>query len=202
MLARAAVAPTNGGPSMSRASVLIAVALVGSSCAADKAVEPTGSTEATAKPAVTKPSVTTPPAATQPAVDTAAVDLDAFESTDILVREAVADKADVKHVLIAWADLAAAYGQNMPEKAKTRTKAEATTLAAEILERATAGEDFVALMKEHSEDWGSAKTGESYPVTADARLVPPFKKLSLRLKKGEAGAVQTRYGWHVIKRFE
>ncbi len=41
-----------------------------------------------------------------------------------------------------------------------------------------------------------------YDVTPDAGLVEPFKKLSLRLKVGELGAVRTQFGMHVIKRVE
>lgn len=127
--------------------------------------------------------------------DTAAV-----ESTDILARDPVTDKAEIKHVLIGWADLASVYGGRMAEAAQTRSKADADSLARDILDEARKGADFVTLMKEYSEDWGSAESGQSYTATPDAGLVPPFKKLSLRLEVGETGAVLTKFGWHVIKR--
>lgn len=124
------------------------------------------------------------------------------DSKEILAREQVTDRAEVLHVLVGWADLAPAYGGRIDERAKARTKAAADKLAAEVLERARGGEDFRALMKTYSEDWGSAEQGKSYHATPDAQLVPPFKALALRLEPGETGIVQTAYGWHVIQRIE
>jgi hypothetical protein len=121
---------------------------------------------------------------------------------EILAREPPAASAEVLHVLVGWADLASAYGARMDERAKARTKAEADTLAMDVLKRARAGEDFPSLMKAHSEDWASAQTGKTYTVTPDARLVPPFRALSLRLQPGETGIVETKYGWHVIQRIQ
>jgi hypothetical protein len=121
---------------------------------------------------------------------------------EILAREPPAEQAEVLHVLVGWAELASAYGARMDERAKTRTKAEADTLAMDVLKKARAGEDFRGLMRLHSEDWASAQTGKTYPVTPDARLVPPFKALSLRLQPGETGIVETNYGWHVIQRIK
>ena len=57
-------------------------------------------------------------------------------------------------------------------------------------------------MADLSEDPGSATSGESYDVTADASFVEPFKKLSLRLKVGEFGVVKTDFGLHIIQRIE
>jgi parvulin-like peptidyl-prolyl isomerase len=90
----------------------------------------------------------------------------------------------------------------MDDRAKTRTKAQADALAVEILKRARAGEDFRSLVRAHSEDWASAQQATSYPVTAAAQLVPPFKALALRLEPGETGLVETTYGWHVMQRIE
>ena len=64
------------------------------------------------------------------------------------------------------------------------------------------GDKIETLMKELSEDPGSAKTGEGYDVTPDAGLVPPFKNLALRLNKGEVGVVKTEFGIHIIQRVE
>ena len=126
----------------------------------------------------------------------------AEDSADILARDPVTEMAEVRHVLIGWADLAAAYGGEMDDRAKERSRAEADEIAGRVLARARAGGDFKALMKALSEDWGSAETGQTYTATSDARLVPPFKALSLRLEVGEVGLVRSDYGWHVIKRVE
>ncbi|MCA9524261.1 MAG: peptidylprolyl isomerase [Myxococcales bacterium] len=122
-------------------------------------------------------------------------------SMDILARTPVKGlTVHVRHVLIAWRDLARMYRGRLPLAAKKRTKEQADQLVKEIAERAKKGEDFVALMKKYSEDPGSASIGRSYEVTAMSRLVPPFKRLSLRMKMGEVGVVRTRFGWHVVKR--
>lgn len=127
----------------------------------------------------------------------------AIQSNDILARDADTKKARVKHILIGWKDLAKSYGpEGMDPRAKNRTHAEADELAVKILERVRAGEDIDALMNQYSEDTGTAKNASPYDVTIDAQLVFTFKRLSLRLKVGEAGLVQTVYGWHIIKRVE
>jgi hypothetical protein len=124
------------------------------------------------------------------------------ESADILARNPVTDKADVKHVLISWNDLGVVYRGRQDPRGAARTKAQADAQAVEILKKVRAGGDIDALMKEYSEDPGSAATGRAYPVTPDAPLVAPFKNLSLRLNPGEAGIVQSNFGWHVIKRID
>lgn len=122
-------------------------------------------------------------------------------SMDILSRMPVKESpVFVRHVLIAWRDLARIYRGRLPEGAKKRSKEDADKLALEIAGRAKKGEDFKALMKTYSEDPGSATIGRSYEVTAASRLVPPFKRLALRMKMGEIGVVRTRFGWHVMKR--
>ena len=62
------------------------------------------------------------------------------------------------------------------------------------------GADFDAVMKEHSEDVGSAMSGRTFTVTPDAQLVIEFRQLSLRLKPGEFGVCQSDFGFHIIKR--
>lgn len=165
---------------MNRLILIAAAAALLCACGAD----------ATTPAPASSPATSAQPAAPGPLTD----------SQDIMAREPRTDKAEVLHVLIGWAELAPAYGGRMDERAKTRSKADADTLAADVLERARAGEDFRGLMKAHSEDWGSATAGTSYTATPDAGLVPPFKALSLRLEPGETGIVQTDFGWHVITR--
>ncbi len=144
------------------------------------------------------------PAAQPPSgeADAAAAPTGNPESAEILSRDPVTQKAKVKHVLVSWKELAPAFrGQQDPRGAQ-RSKADADALALQILDRVRKGEDIDKLMAELSEDPGSARTGRAYDVSEDAPLVPPFKRLSLRLNVNEAGAVQTDYGWHIIKRVE
>lgn len=126
----------------------------------------------------------------------------AIQSNDILARDAQTKKAGVKHILVGWRDLAKNMENKMDERAAKRSRAEADALAIDLLKRAGAGEDFDKLMAEYSEDAGSARSGRVYDVTADAKLVFEFKRLSLRLKPDEVGLVMTLYGWHIIKRVE
>ncbi|MBQ7120230.1 MAG: peptidylprolyl isomerase [Oscillospiraceae bacterium] len=101
----------------------------------------------------------------------------------------------VKHVLVQTAE----DGSDVEAK---------KTLATEIAAKATAGEDFDALVKEYGEDPGM----ESYPhgyiinqdgyTTTGSGMVTEFTQASIALEVGGVSApVQTSYGFHIIKRF-
>jgi len=71
--------------------------------------------------------------------------------------------------------------------------------AAEILERALAGEDFDALVAAYSDD---GMPPEGYAFTQGA-MVPEFCEAARNLEIGEiSGLVQTQFGFHIIKRIE
>ena len=123
-----------------------------------------------------------------------------LQSTAILGREPVANRVEVRHILIGWRDLAGAYGGAIDERARERSSEDAEKLIQELYQRIDAGESFEALMAEYSEDLGSAQSQRTIEVTPDAQLVLDFKRLSLRLRVGEVGIVQSPYGWHIIKR--
>lgn len=120
---------------------------------------------------------------------------DPLESADILAREPTTEEVEVQHVLIGWKEI-----PKRDPRATARTKAEADKLATDVLAQVRAGGDMVALMKQHSEDPGSADSGSSYPVDPTSPMVEPFKRLALRLAVDEAGLVKTAFGWHVVKR--
>ena len=121
--------------------------------------------------------------------------LDPLESADILARPAPTEKitAHVQHVLISIKGGARA-APDAP------TKEEADKIAKEVFEKAKAGGDMKALMKQYSKDPGSANNGRAYPVTAGSGMIAPFENMSLRLNEGEVGLVKTDFGWHIIKR--
>ena len=121
---------------------------------------------------------------------------DPLQSADILARAGTAGPNEVRHILIGWHGLE----RVTDPRAAARTKADADTLAAELLGKARAGADMVALMNQFSEDPGSKDDGKAYTVASDTPMVEPFKQLSLRLNIGEAGLVKTGFGWHIIKR--
>ena len=123
-------------------------------------------------------------------------------STEILEREPVANSTKVKHILISWRDLADAFGGAPDPRATARSKHDAERTVRELVAQIEAGADFDALMREHSEDTGSAQSGNAYTVTPDAGLVLEFRLLGLRLAVGEIGVVETQFGFHIIKRVE
>ncbi len=122
---------------------------------------------------------------------------DSIESADILKRTDTAAKTRVKHILLNWKDN---NGGGDNEKAKKRTRAELETLVKATIAKLNKGDKIEPLMKELSEDPGSAASGNSYEVTPEAGLVEPFKNLGLRLKAKEVGAVKTDFGIHIIQR--
>lgn len=122
---------------------------------------------------------------------------DSLESAEILKRPEATQKARVKHILLNWKDN---NGGGDNPKAKVRDRATLEKLVKDTVAKIQKGGKIEALMKELSEDPGSAASGDAYDVTPDAGLVEPFKNLSLRLKPGEVGAVKTDFGIHIIQR--
>ncbi len=125
---------------------------------------------------------------------------DPLESTSILARPAVPGVVFVQHVLIGWRDVPASKHVALDERAQARDKNVADKLAASIFAKLRSGSKMTALMKQFSEDPGSADNGKVFEVDAQTPFVAPFKKLALRLKVGEAGIVRSPFGWHIIKR--
>jgi hypothetical protein len=123
-------------------------------------------------------------------------------SLDILEREPTSNRTMVKHILISWNDLAGAFGGNIDPRAAARSKNDAEDAVRALRKQIDAGAEFEALMREHSEDRGSAQHATSYQVTPDANLVLEFRQLGLRLEPAEVGVVETQFGFHIIKRVE
>ena len=118
-------------------------------------------------------------------------------SGDILAREPVANSSQVKHILISWKEKDA-----KDPRGQARTKADAEQMVTSLMTQIKAGGDFDALMKQHSEDPGSAASARAYPVSPDAGLVIEFKQLGLRLNVNEVGVVESEFGFHIMKRIE
>lgn len=126
---------------------------------------------------------------------------DTVVSTEILHREPRTNHAKVKHILISWKDKVEGKA-GAADRAMARSKRDAEREIRGLLKQIQAGADFEMLMGMHSEDPGSASTGESYDVSPDAQLVIEFRQLGLRLDIGEVGVVESDYGLHIIKRIE
>jgi parvulin-like peptidyl-prolyl isomerase len=123
---------------------------------------------------------------------------DPLESAEIMKREPTTQKAKVKHILLGWKDL----NTGGDERSKKRERPALEKLVKDTVAKLQKGAKIEPLMKELSEDPGSAASGEGYDVTPDAGLVEPFKALSLRLKPNEVGVVKTDFGIHIIQRVE
>jgi parvulin-like peptidyl-prolyl isomerase len=95
-----------------------------------------------------------------------------------------------------------------------RTKKQAETLAWEIFDRAEAGEDFDALVKEYTNDshpgiYTMVNRGIAQPPGTSKRgdMATNFGDISFRLDVGEIGMAKfhadaSPFGWHIIKRIE
>jgi len=176
-------------PALALASIAASVALALAGCAASTPAPPPP------PPVAPSPPPAAPIAAGEPTPTATVI------STEILAREPVANTATVKHILISWADLSDAFQGNLDPRAAKRSKADAEAAVRSIVKQLEGGADFDAVMKEMSEDTGSARSGRAFTVTPDAQLVIEFRQLSLRLRPGEFGVCQSDFGFHIIKRF-
>lgn len=87
--------------------------------------------------------------------------------------------------------------QGKSDEEKTQTKA----LAENVLKRARAGENFIALVSEFSEDPGSNTSGGLYEDFPRGRMVQAFEDASFNMKIGDiSNLVETPYGYHIIKK--
>ena len=72
--------------------------------------------------------------------------------------------------------------------------------AEEILKRIKAGEDYSKLAKDRSTDEMTRENGGDVGWFGRGMMAPPFEEAAFALKEGEvSGAVETIYGYHIIK---
>lgn len=85
----------------------------------------------------------------------------------------------------------------------TRTKAEARLRAQEVLLKIRGGAPFEEMVKQYTDEPGGAERGGDLGVFDRATMVKPFADAAFALKVGEVSEViETKYGFHVIKRTE
>ena len=108
---------------------------------------------------------------------------------------AVPDAIAAQHVLVAY------KGAEKAPKGVTRAKAEAKKRAEEVAAKAKAGTDFSALVAEYSDDPAAKERQGSLGKFTREKMAKPFGDAAFALAVGEAsGAVETPFGFHVIKR--
>jgi parvulin-like peptidyl-prolyl isomerase len=133
-------------------------------------------------------------------------DVSAEDTPEILAQP---DRVLVQHLLIA-------FEGTIPDKTIARTREEAEKLALELLDRAKAGEDFDALVREYTDDqhpgiYAMANFDIEPDPSAEeysrSRMVKSFGDVSFGLPVGGFGLAvydpdASKYGWHIIKRLE
>jgi hypothetical protein len=107
------------------------------------------------------------------------------------------DRIGARHVLVQYA------GAKRASVGITRSREEAQKRAAQVLERALAGEDFVALVREYSDEPGAAERGGDLGRFDRRMMVKSFADAAFALEIGGLSQViETEFGFHVIQRTE
>lgn len=102
---------------------------------------------------------------------------------------AVPEQVTASHILVSPD---AAGGPEADAKAKAEAES--------ILARVKAGEDFVKLARENTDDPSGKETGGELPPFGRGQMVPEFEQAAFEMAPGEIrGPVKTAFGYHVIK---
>jgi peptidyl-prolyl cis-trans isomerase C len=103
------------------------------------------------------------------------------------------EMAHVHHILLMTNDPKTNAELSDEQKAAKRKQMEG------LLKRARAGEDFVKLAKDNTEDQATKETGGEYKFPR-GRMVPEFEAAAFSLGTNQVSdIVTTRFGYHIIK---
>jgi parvulin-like peptidyl-prolyl isomerase len=111
-----------------------------------------------------------------------------------VIQPAPPGQIRASHILLSYA--------GTPRTQATRTKEEAARLADEILSKLNQGEDFEELARLYS-DCPSAESERPGDLGffGKGKMVKPFEDAAFALEVGGvSGIVETKFGYHIIKR--
>ena len=111
----------------------------------------------------------------------------------------------IKRIKLRWiqaSHILVAYTGGEVEPDQKRSKAQARALARKLSRQAAAADaDFAKLANEHSDDSATAGKGGDLGLFARGMKVPRLEQAAFALKPDRVSSVvETRYGFHVIKR--
>lgn len=102
-----------------------------------------------------------------------------------------------KHILVMHAESA-----SRPDDV-TRSRAEAYARAQQVLRNIRGGADFDQMVKDYSDEPGAQERGGDLGRFDRTQMVKPFAEAAFTLKVGEVSElVETKFGFHIIKRTE
>ena len=117
---------------------------------------------------------------------------------EIVDAEGASEKGEVisaRHILVMYAE-----SQARPDHV-IRTKPEALARAQEALAKLRAGAEFSDIVDAYSDEPGAAERGGDLGQFGRNAMVKPFSDAAFKLTVGQLSEViETRYGYHVIKR--
>ena len=108
----------------------------------------------------------------------------------VTARKKAMGKVQIAHILIS-----------LPQNAPEADMKNAQTKINEIKTKLKSGTSFEDLVKEYSDDKGSVSKGGVLPEFGVNRMIPEFIVAISKLEKpGDiSDAIQSRYGWHILK---
>ena len=110
----------------------------------------------------------------------------------LIFRRVSFDAVTASHILITYEGALSAT--------KKRSRNDAKQLAEKILKEINNGNDFADLARQYSEGPSGPKGGELGRFTR-GQMVPEFDQVVFKLKPGAvSGLVETKFGFHIIKR--